>query len=156
MPLTEVSRAAFTTQTRCIPNKEQGVTIVQYRDKTSDTADLIRTAKGLHEITRAHNIPLLINDRVDVAIAVGAEGVHVGQDDMGKCRQYREPRLMESMALSREIDANVLSPDLATARNLLGPKAIIGVTASSVDEALRAAKDGADYLGLGTVFATPT
>ena len=61
----------------------QGVTIVQYRDKTSQTADLIRIGKQLHAITGAHNVPLLINDRVDVALAVGAEGVHVGQDDMG-------------------------------------------------------------------------
>lgn len=107
---------------------EGGVTIVQYRDKSSDTGDLIRTAKELHEVTRAHNVPLLINDRVDVALAVGCEGVHIGQDDM----------------------------DIATARRILGDKAIIGVTASSVTEALEAAKAGADYLGLGTVFATPT
>lgn len=60
-----------------------GVTIVQYRDKTSETADLIRTAKRLHAITAERNVPLLINDRVDVALAVGAEGVHLGQDDMG-------------------------------------------------------------------------
>ena len=63
---------------------EGGVTIVQYRDKTSETAELIRMGKILHSITSAHNIPLLINDRVDVAHAVGAEGVHLGQDDMGR------------------------------------------------------------------------
>ena len=63
---------------------EGGVTIVQYRDKTSETAELIRMGKILHSITSAHNIPLLINDRVDVAQAVGAEGVHLGQDDMGE------------------------------------------------------------------------
>ena len=62
---------------------EGGVTIVQYRDKTSETAELIRVAKQLHSITSKNNIPLLINDRVDVALAVGAEGVHLGQDDMG-------------------------------------------------------------------------
>ena len=62
---------------------EGGVTIVQYRDKTSDTGDLIRVAKNLHAITSEYNIPLIINDRVDVALAVGAEGVHLGQDDMG-------------------------------------------------------------------------
>lgn len=61
-----------------------GVGIVQYRDKTNDTGVLIATAKRLHEITRAHNVPLLINDRVDVALAVGCEGVHLGQDDMGE------------------------------------------------------------------------
>lgn len=60
-----------------------GVTIVQYRDKTSDTGLLISTAKKIHEVTQRHHIPLLINDRVDVALAVGCEGVHLGQDDMG-------------------------------------------------------------------------
>ncbi|KAK7713633.1 thiamine biosynthetic bifunctional enzyme [Botryosphaeria dothidea] len=107
---------------------EGGVTIVQLRDKTSDTAELIRTAKELHEVTKQYNVPLLVNDRVDVALAAGVEGVHIGQDDM----------------------------DLTTARALLGEDKIIGVTASSIEEAIRAAKDGADYLGLGTVFSTAT
>ncbi|CAK4032412.1 probable hydroxyethylthiazole kinase [Lecanosticta acicola] len=107
---------------------EGGVTIVQYRDKTSDTADLVRIAKDLHKITKAANVPLLINDRIDVALAAGVEGVHVGQDDL----------------------------DLKTARRILGPDAIIGVTANSEEEALVAARDGADYLGIGTVYATPT
>jgi thiamine-phosphate diphosphorylase/hydroxyethylthiazole kinase len=105
-----------------------GVTIVQLRDKTSDTADLVRIARELHKVTKAANVPLLINDRVDVALAAGVEGVHVGQDDM----------------------------DLNTARRILGPDAIIGVTANTEKEALIAAKDGADYLGIGTVYATPT
>lgn len=105
-----------------------GVTVVQLRDKTSDTADLVRIANDLHEITKAANVPLLINDRVDVALAAGVEGVHVGQDDL----------------------------DLKTARKILGPGAIIGVTANTEEEALIAAKDGADYLGIGTVYATPT
>ena len=59
------------------------MTIVQLRDKTSDTGDLIRIAEQLHEVTRARNVPLLINDRVDVALAAGVEGVHIGQDDIG-------------------------------------------------------------------------
>lgn len=105
-----------------------GVTIVQLRDKTSDTADLVRIAKKLHKITREANVPLLINDRVDVALAAGVEGVHVGQDDL----------------------------DVKTARSILGPSAIIGVTANNEEEALRAARDGADYLGIGTVYATAT
>ncbi|KAB8349699.1 hypothetical protein FH972_023714 [Carpinus fangiana] len=105
-----------------------GVTIVQYRDKQNDTRELIRVATQLHAVTRRHHVPLLINDRVDVALAVGCEGVHIGQDDM----------------------------DLQLARKILGDKAIIGVTASSVDEAVAAVEAGADYLGLGTVFATPT
>ena len=60
-----------------------GVNIVQYRDKKSETADLIRVGRQLHALTEEYGIPLLINDRVDVALAVGAEGVHVGQEDMG-------------------------------------------------------------------------
>lgn len=61
-----------------------GVTLVQYREKTTDTGEQIRVAKELHAITKKYNVPLLINDRVDVALAVGCEGVHIGQDDMGK------------------------------------------------------------------------
>lgn len=63
-----------------------GVTCVQYRDKTSDTGALVRTARRLHAITRRHGVPLLVNDRVDVALAVGCEGVHIGQDDLGAWR----------------------------------------------------------------------
>jgi thiamine-phosphate diphosphorylase/hydroxyethylthiazole kinase len=61
-----------------------GVTVVQYRDKVSDTSVLVSTARKLHAVTRKHNVPLLINDRVDVALAVGCEGVHIGQDDLGE------------------------------------------------------------------------
>lgn len=60
-----------------------GVTIVQYRDKTGDTGAMVATARKLHAVTRKYNVPLLINDRVDVALAVGCEGVHIGQDDLG-------------------------------------------------------------------------
>ncbi|KAH4064142.1 4-methyl-5-beta-hydroxyethylthiazole kinase [Parastagonospora nodorum] len=105
-----------------------GVTIVQYRDKTSDTGLLISIAKQLHEKCKAHNIPLLINDRVDVALAVGCEGVHLGQDDM----------------------------NISSARHILGPDAIIGATVSSIDEARIAVERGADYLGIGTLYATNT
>lgn len=105
-----------------------GVTLVQYRDKVSDTAVLVSTGKRLHLVTQEYNVPLLINDRIDVALAIGCEGVHIGQDDL----------------------------DLQTARKLLGRKAIIGVTVSSTEEALNACRGGADYLGIGTMFATPT
>ncbi|KAI3549490.1 hydroxyethylthiazole kinase [Colletotrichum abscissum] len=105
-----------------------GVTIVQYRDKTSDTGELVANARKLHAVCREAGVPLLINDRVDVALAVGCEGVHIGQDDM----------------------------ELTAARKILGPDAIIGVTASTIEEALKACEDGADYLGIGTVFATST
>ncbi|USP77463.1 uncharacterized protein yc1106_04737 [Curvularia clavata] len=105
-----------------------GVTIVQYRDKTSDTGILISTAKALHERCKAHGIPLLINDRVDVALAVGCEGVHLGQDDMS----------------------------VVEARRILGKDKIIGATVASIDEARIAVERGADYLGIGTLYATNT
>ena len=105
-----------------------GVTIVQYRDKHAETGELISTATKLHEITERHRVPLLINDRVDVALAIGAEGVHLGQDDM----------------------------PLTAARKILGNEAIIGITATSIEEAQAAQRGGANYLGIGTVFATPT
>ena len=68
--------------------------MVQYRDKTSETAELVRIGTALHEVTRKANVPLLINDRVDVALAVGAEGVHIGQDDMGMWGSF-ESRLQD-------------------------------------------------------------
>lgn len=101
---------------------------MQYRDKKSDTAQLIHNAKELHKVTKPANVPLLINDRVDVALRAGVEGVHVGQDDM----------------------------DYKGAREILGRDAIIGVSTNSEEEALRAARDGADYIGIGTVNATQT
>jgi thiamine-phosphate diphosphorylase len=62
-----------------------GVTCVQYREKHADTGEMIATANRLHEVTKKYKVPLLINDRIDVALAVGCEGVHIGQDDVGKC-----------------------------------------------------------------------
>ncbi|CAG8336049.1 unnamed protein product [Penicillium salamii] len=105
-----------------------GVTVVQYRDKSNDTGALVETARKLHQVTKKYNVPLLINDRVDVALAIGAEGVHLGQDDM-KFEQ---------------------------AKQLLPKDAIIGISTSTVEEAKKAVADGADYLGIGTMFATPT
>ncbi|KAJ5473743.1 thiamine phosphate synthase superfamily [Penicillium sp. IBT 31633x] len=107
---------------------EGGVTVVQYRDKFNDTGVQIETARKLHQTTQKFNVPLLINDRVDVALAVGAEGVHLGQDDM----KFQE------------------------AKKLLPENSIIGITTSSIEEAQKAISDGADYLGVGTMFATPT
>ena len=104
------------------------MTIVQYRDKVGDTATLVRVAKRLRAITQRYGVPFLINDRVDVALAVGAEGVHLGQDDL----------------------------DLESARRLLGPEAIIGATCSNVEEAHSAVTLGCNYLGIGTMFSTPT
>ncbi|OJD11814.1 hydroxyethylthiazole kinase [Emergomyces pasteurianus Ep9510] len=107
---------------------EGGVTVVQYRDKHNDTGVLVDTARKLHEITKKYNVPLIINDRVDVAMAVGAEGVHLGQNDM----------------------------KISEAKKLLPANTYIGATVCSNEEALRAVQDGADYLGIGTVYATPT
>lgn len=101
---------------------------MQYRDKKSDTGQLVHNAKELHKVTKPAGVPLLINDRVDVALRAGVEGVHVGQDDM----------------------------DLKGAREILGPDAIIGVSTNTEEEAIQAAKDGADYIGIGTVNATQT
>lgn len=107
---------------------EGGVTVVQYRDKHSDTADMIATARDLLKICQRHNVPLIINDRVDVALAAGAQGVHLGQTDMNP----------------------------VNARRILGKNAIIGVTVSSPSQAMIAMEDGADYLGIGTVYTTAT
>lgn len=105
-----------------------GVTCVQYRDKHGAPAAVVATARRLHALTQRYGVPLLINDRVDVAVQVGCEGVHIGQDDM----------------------------DVHQARTLLGSGKIVGVTASNVDEAIKACQDGADYLGIGTVYSTAT
>ncbi|KAL2213424.1 Hydroxyethylthiazole kinase [Sarocladium strictum] len=107
-----------------------GVTCVQYREKLSDDnrAAATEKARKLHAVTKGAGVPLLINDHVDIAVEIGCEGVHIGQDDMG----YEQ------------------------ARKLLGPNKIIGVTASSKEEALKACQMGADYLGIGTVYATQT
>ena len=110
-----------------------GVTMVQYRDKTSETADLIKMARRLHLVCKSYRLPLLINDRVDVVLAIGCEGVHLGQEDM----------------------------DYPSARRILGPDLIIGITVSSVAEAVAAqdqlaADKGPAYLGIGTVYATAT
>ncbi|KAL1889825.1 thiamine biosynthetic bifunctional enzyme [Sporothrix stenoceras] len=129
----EVVAAAFGNKTTPSSSNElPHVGIVQLRDKDADARTMLATLAELHSYTGPAGSPLLVNDRVDVAVAAMSrghcEGVHLGQDDI----------------------------DVATARKMLGPDAIIGVTASTVDEAVTACRDGADYLGLGTVFATPT
>ncbi|KAK6352882.1 hypothetical protein TWF696_004883 [Orbilia brochopaga] len=105
-----------------------GVTIVQLREKTLDTRPFIDLGKRIHAITKRHGVPLLINDRVDVALAVGCEGVHIGWDDI----------------------------DYDTARRLLGPSSIIGLSVSSLDEASLAAATTCDYIGVSPVLPTPT
>lgn len=105
-----------------------GVSVVQIREKTAETLDFYNLALKVKEITTKYNVPLIINDRVDVALAIDADGVHVGQTDM----------------------------PCDVTRRLIGEDKILGVSASTVDEAQKAEKDGADYIGTGAVFRTAT
>ena len=105
-----------------------GVSCVQLREKELDPADILNEAKLLLQICRSNGVPLIINDNPEIALACGADGVHVGQKDMS---------------------ARIL-------RSMLGPEKIIGVSAAAPEEARQAVRDGADYLGSGAVFATGT
>ena len=105
-----------------------GVTLVQIREKTADTLDFYNLSLKVKEITTKYNIPLIINDRVDIALAIDADGVHVGQNDM-PCE---------------------------VTRKLIGKNKILGVSATTVEEAKKAEKDGADYIGTGAIFPTST
>lgn len=105
-----------------------GCTVVQLREKNCSTREFVQVAKDIKTLTDKYNIPLIINDRIDICLAVDAQGVHLGQQDMR----------------------------VAEARKLLGDKKIIGCSAHNVEEALEAEKEGADYLGVGAVFATAT
>ena len=103
-----------------------GITLLQLRDKTSGTRDLVALARAVKAALAPHAVPLLVNDRVDVALAAGAAGVHVGLTDM----------------------------DPLDARLLLGPDAILGITVHHAREAAAVPADLADYAGLGPVYAT--
>ena len=105
-----------------------GVTMLQIREKDKTTRDYIELAAKTHEIAKKYNVPLIIDDRVDVAMAVDAEGVHLGQSDM-------------------QVDK---------ARKILGEKKIIGATTKTVPQALEAYQNGADYLGVGAIYPTTT
>lgn len=105
-----------------------GTTVVQIREKTADTLDFYNLALKVKEITTKYNVPLIINDRVDVALAIDADGVHVGQSDM----------------------------PCDVTRRLIGENKILGVSAATIEEAQKAQKDGADYIGTGAVFPTQT
>lgn len=107
---------------------EGGVTLIQIREKERTTREYISLALKVHEITREYDIPLIVDDRVDVAMATDAEGVHVGQSDM--------PVFM--------------------ARKLLGENKIVGATAKTVEQAKKAYSEGADYLGVGAIYPTTT
>ena len=105
-----------------------GVTLVQLREKTLTTNQYYQLAKQVKEITDAYNIPLIIDDRLDVCLAVDAAGLHIGDDEL----------------------------PVSVARQVLGPEKIVGVTAKTVKRALEAEEGGADYLGTGAIFPTTT
>lgn len=105
-----------------------GVTLVQLREKNITSREFYEKALKLREITKKYNVPLIINDRVDIAMAVNADGVHVGQKDI----------------------------PVSEVKRISGGKLIVGATANTVELAKEAEKQGADYIGSGAMFSTPT
>ncbi len=105
-----------------------GLTLVQYRDKKFDDAVRLQQAQKLRQLCHTYNAIFIVNDRVDIALAVDADGVHLGQQDM----------------------------PIAMARQLLGPHRLIGRSTTNSEEMQRAVKEGADYIGVGPVYETPT
>ena len=105
-----------------------GVTLLQLREKDKTTREYIDLANKVHALTKKYNVPLIIDDRVDVALAIDAEGVHVGQSDM----------------------------PVSIARELMGNDKIVGATTKTVEQAVEAYAQGADYLGVGAIFPTTT
>lgn len=105
-----------------------GVTIVQLREKSAETLDFYNLALRVKEITQKYNVPLIINDRIDIALAIDADGVHVGQNDM----------------------------PAKIARSIIGKNKILGVSAATITEAKKAQMDNADYIGVGAIYPTNT
>lgn len=105
-----------------------GVSVVQLREKKAETLDFYNLALKVKEITQKYNVPLIINDRIDIALAIDADGVHVGQSDM----------------------------PAKTARSMIGEDKILGVSAANINEAKKAQRDSADYIGVGAVYPTNT
>ena len=105
---------------------EGGATVIQLRDKLANTRTLVEEGLALRTLTRAYNALLIVNDRIDVALAVDADGAHIGQDDM----------------------------PASLARTLLGTNRLLGVSAGNLDEAYLAVEAGADYLGVGPIYTT--
>ena len=105
-----------------------GITLLQLREKDKSTREYIDLAEKVHTLTKKYNVPLIIDDRVDVALAIDAEGVHVGQSDM----------------------------PVSMARKLMGDDKIVGATTKTVPQALEAYEQGADYLGVGAIYPTTT
>ena len=105
-----------------------GVTLVQLREKDLTTLEFYNTALNIKKVTDKYNIPLIINDRMDIALAVNASGVHIGQKDI----------------------------PCTIARKILGNDKILGVSATTLSQAIKAEKEGADYIGVGAIFHTST
>ena len=105
-----------------------GVSIIQLREKNLTTNQYYQLAKQVKEITDAYQVPLIIDDRLDICLAVDAAGLHIGDDEL----------------------------PVSVARKVLGPEKILGVTAKTVKRALEAETSGADYLGTGAIFPTTT
>lgn len=105
-----------------------GCTMIQLREKNISSLDFYRQSVEVKKVTEQYHVPFIINDRIDIAIAVNADGVHIGQSDI----------------------------PAAIARDLIGTDMLLGVSAASVKEAVQAANDGADYLGVGAMFPTGT
>ena len=105
---------------------EGGTTFLQLREKNLDGGHFLEEARELQELCRKYNVPFIVNDNVEVALAMGADGIHVGQHDM----------------------------EAGDVRALLGPDKILGVSAQTVEQAVLAEQRGADYLGVGAVFPT--
>ena len=105
-----------------------GVTILQLREKEKSTREYLALAEKVHKLTQKYNVPLIIDDRLDIAMSVDAEGVHLGQSDM----------------------------PIHIARKIFGNQKIIGATAKTVPQALEGYEQGADYLGVGAIYPTTT
>lgn len=105
-----------------------GVTCVQLREKQLPFDEFLRTAKEIKSLCQNYHVPFIVDDNLNIALACDADGLHIGQNDM----------------------------PAAKARNLLGPDKILGVSAQTVEQAIAACRDGADYLGVGAVFPTGT
>uniref|UniRef100_A0A6A7G4H4 thiamine phosphate synthase n=1 Tax=Hirondellea gigas TaxID=1518452 RepID=A0A6A7G4H4_9CRUS len=121
-------RNGFTLTEAVKASIQGGATMIQIREKNCDSEEFLKRARSVLEVCRELNVPLLINDSVDIMFKIGADGVHIGQSD-GNPQSVRKE---------------------------IGPSKILGVSASTVDEARRAIADGADYLGTGAVFSTGT
>lgn len=133
MKLYAVTDRRWTNENKCLLEQIEdalkgGVTCLQLREKDIAYNYFLKEAIQVKKICRKYNVPLIINDNIEIAIQSGADGVHLGQDDI----------------------------DIKTARKILGENKIIGISAHNVKEALKAQQDGADYLGTGAIFGSST